>query len=145
MTGDSFGPMTGQLLTDFFRLPTAVYGTLNSPVHALNLTEVLEEIEFCHSGRKILAIDSALSEIHPKNTLCLSLGPIRPGLATGKELPAVGDFSITAVIGKSNTSDLYSANTATVYRLSLRAANVIGSAFGVNAMSNGKRADLMTL
>ncbi|MBO1910904.1 DUF1256 domain-containing protein, partial [Microvirga sp. 3-52] len=38
-TGDSFGPLTGSRLTEFQAFPFPVFGTLESPLHALNLEQ----------------------------------------------------------------------------------------------------------
>ena len=43
MPGDSFGPITGKLLIERFFVPTDVYGTCASPVHALNLAAEVEK------------------------------------------------------------------------------------------------------
>ena len=89
--GDSFGPITGKLLCERFFVPTDVYGTCDCPVHALNLTAELEKIRLIHPDRKIIAVDSAICASVRTGTLSAFPGSIRPGLAAGKDLGAVGD------------------------------------------------------
>ena len=127
--GDSFGPLTGQLLNDFYRIPTFVYGTLYSPLTALNLRSALRALKGRHPERKIIAVDSAVG---PRLSLSprYFFGSIKPGLAAGKELPEVGDFSVTATLGVNSVKSLASVKFAEVYGLSLRAAKALSLAFG---------------
>lgn len=51
--GDCLGPLVGSILTEnFFPLP--VYGTLSSPIHALNIDERLNEIYSNHPNASII-------------------------------------------------------------------------------------------
>ncbi len=135
--GDSFGPVTGKLLTENFRIPTKVYGTCDFPVHALNLVAEVEKIRLIHPGRKIIAVDSAICPGIKTGTLSAFPGGIRPGLATGKELGTVGDWSLTATVANRDKSELFSIGRGYVFTLSVKAALMIKAAF-----PNGKaRAD----
>ena len=128
--GDSFGPITGQILTDYFRVPTEIYGTVKSPVHALNLTQTVAKIRLLHSDRKIIAVDSAVCTRGRKGAVRAFPGPLRPGLATGKTLIPVGDFSITATVGTGPGSDLFSVDREYVMLLSCKASTLLRRAFG---------------
>ena len=127
--GDSFGPLTGQLLNDFYRIPSFVYGTLYSPITALNLRATLRAVKGRHPSRKIIAVDSAVGSRLSQSPRYF-FGSIKPGLAAGKELPLVGDFSVTATLGVNSVKSLASVKFAEVYGLSLRAAEAISLAFG---------------
>ena len=59
-TGDSLGPLIGTLLEEKSIHPFHVYGTLDHPIHALNLAEKLIEIK-----------DKTSSSIHHRNRCLL--------------------------------------------------------------------------
>ena len=44
-TGDALGPMTGSFLTQLVSFPFQVVGTLDNPLHALNLEETVAELK----------------------------------------------------------------------------------------------------
>jgi putative sporulation protein YyaC len=100
---DCYGPAVGYLLTDKYPLNAHVYGSLFSPVNALNLESTIRKINILHPHSKIIAIDSFVSK-SDKDQIKLVYGPITPGLASGKNLPSIGDLSIiasSAVFGKN--------------------------------------------
>lgn len=83
--GDALGPITGELLKKKFDVPAFVYGSLSTPVNALNLGKAAAFIASRHRGAKIVAIDGSVgSEI---GKITVSEGSLRPGLASGKVLP----------------------------------------------------------
>lgn len=57
--GDALGPITGTFLTE--NNVKNVYGTLQKPVDAINLTKVIEEIKSNYFKPYIIAVDSAVS------------------------------------------------------------------------------------
>lgn len=97
-TGDSLGPLVGTLLERACQdkgLPLPVVGTLASPLHAVNLSDRLSaEIHTSH----VLAIDACLGAINAIGNVALYKGGLRPGAGVGKELPKVGDFSLTGIV-----------------------------------------------
>lgn len=106
--GDCLGPLVGTLLREKF-FPLKVFGTLDSPIHALNLDKKITEILKTYPGYKILAIDACLGdsksigEIHARNE------PIHPGKGVGKSLRSVGDMSIIAIVDSSENIDLFTS------------------------------------
>ena len=126
VSGDSFGPITGQLLCDFFKVPTFVYGTVLSPVTALNLKRALDFIKIKHRGRKIIAVDSAVGQAS-RDKLRFFYGPLSPGKATGKSLPSLGDFSITATVNDSVTA-LFTTGLKDIYPLARSVAYAVNHA-----------------
>lgn len=62
VTGDCLGPYIGAQLSSHTFPMIHVYGTLSDPVHALNLTDTLQEIQNRHPGCLIIAIDSSLGQ-----------------------------------------------------------------------------------
>lgn len=102
-TGDALGPLTGsflqELAPDIVASPDfAVYGTLNSPVHATNLSEALDTIARVHRKPLIVAVDACLGKSESVGHVTVGLGPVRPGTGVNKVLPTVGDVHITGVV-----------------------------------------------
>ena len=95
---DSLGPLVGTML-ESFDMGLCVYGTLDSPVHALNLESVLDEINELYPNSNILAIDACVGE--EKGKVVCRVGSIRPGAGVDKELPSVGTYSIVCVTARS--------------------------------------------
>src|SRR3954447_21556300 len=59
-TGDSLGPLVGTLLEEKGMRSFYVYGTLDEPIHAVNLSEKLKEIHAKHDDPYIIGIDACL-------------------------------------------------------------------------------------
>ncbi|CDQ37864.1 MULTISPECIES: spore protease YyaC [Virgibacillus] len=100
-TGDSLGPLAGTLLAEKKPKHITVYGTLEEPVHATNLTEYIDYIETHHSNPFIIAVDACLGKHSSVGLLITGTGPIKPGAALNKPLPAIGDMHITGVVNVS--------------------------------------------
>lgn len=95
-TGDSLGPFVGTMLTEA-GVPN-VYGTLDHPVHALNLMKTLERIEEAHPDACIVGIDACLGKAKSVGSMELRDGALEPGTGIGKVLPSVGDYNIIGVV-----------------------------------------------
>lgn len=96
-TGDSLGPLIGTTLQERM-LPAPVYGTLENPVHAANLTEALESIESDQPGRPIVAVDACLGRAENVGFVSVKRGALRPGTGVNKRLPAVGHLHVVGVV-----------------------------------------------
>jgi len=94
--GDSLGPFVGTMLTEA-GVPN-VYGTIDHPVHALNLAETLEHIEEAHPDACIVGIDACLGKAKSVGSMSLRDGALEPGTGVGKVLPSVGDYNIVGVV-----------------------------------------------
>jgi putative sporulation protein YyaC len=92
-TGDSFAPYVGTLLED--KGYTNVIGTIDDPVHALNLEERIKEIP---KDKTVIAIDAALGRLTSVNTLKLNTGALYAGAGVGKDLSPVGDYHIHGIV-----------------------------------------------
>lgn len=97
-TGDALGPLVGSYLNKLNPKGIEIYGTLENPVHALNLKSTLEQINSTHDKPFILAVDAALGNKEYIGYIKLSPGSIKPGESVSKVLPAVGDVHITAIV-----------------------------------------------
>lgn len=115
-TGDSLGPLIGYKLQQFRRSRYFVYGTLEHPVHAKNLEATLDKIKKAHKRAFIVAIDASLGAGDHIGFISLKLGALKPGAGVSKELPAVGNVSITGIV---NISGLFDQLLLQTTRLSL--------------------------
>lgn len=97
-TGDSLGPLIGHKLKFINRNGVSIYGNLESPVHAKNLGETIKEINMTFNNPYIVAIDACLGSLHNVGKIVLDQKPIYPGSAVNKNLPPVGDLSITGIV-----------------------------------------------
>ncbi len=97
-TGDSLGPLTGSFLSESPLFPFTVIGTLESPLHALNLQQHIDETKLTNPSAFIVAIDACLGQVSSIGQLLFNSGPIHPGKAVGKDLPPVGDVSIKGIV-----------------------------------------------
>ena len=101
---DCFGPIVGHILCEKHNLNAYVYGTLASPINAVNLISSLEEIKQRHEKSKIICVDSFEPRNCTKDEIRFINGPIKPGLASGKNLPPVGDVSIISASAKTKSN-----------------------------------------
>lgn len=97
-TGDALGPLIGTRLKELGFTQAYIYGTLDEPVHATNLTTFIELIGSSHPRALIVAIDACLGRLDSVGHVTLALGPIKPGAGVNKSLPEVGDIAITGVV-----------------------------------------------
>jgi putative sporulation protein YyaC len=97
-TGDSFGPLIGYKLNSLRYSNVHVFGTLDTPVHAKNLDEVLEEIRLKINKPFIIAVDACLGKMESVGYVTVGSGPIKPGSGVKKELTPVGDMNITGIV-----------------------------------------------
>lgn len=104
--GDCLGPLVGTILTEnFFPLP--VYGTLASPIHALNISERLDEIYANHPNASIIGVDACLGDEDDIGEIRIRDYAIRPGKGVGKQLPEVGMASVIGIVDSSDSSELF--------------------------------------
>ncbi|MEW8957305.1 spore protease YyaC [Clostridium sp.] len=113
--GDCLGPLVGTLLKDkYFPLP--VYGTIDSPIHALNIDKKLNEIKALHPTSKVVGIDACLGDTSSIGEIQARDYPIHPGKGVGKTLPNVGDISIVGIVDSSENPEIFTSRSI---RLSL--------------------------
>lgn len=102
-TGDCLGPLVGDKLMDYSS-NFKVLGCLSSPVHALNLRQVIQSIYDDYSNPFIIAVDASLGDHSMVGAVTVSNCPIYPGKGVNKKLPAIGDVSITGIVNISGQS-----------------------------------------
>lgn len=96
-TGDCLGPLLGYKLRS---IPGNfhIFGDLDYPVHAKNLTATLAEIQKKYCDPFIIAVDASLGEATHVGYFTLSTGPLHPGAGVNKALPPVGHLCITGIV-----------------------------------------------
>lgn len=97
-TGDCLGPIVGMLLEE---KGYNVVGTLEDPMHAVNLEERSNKIKEDYPDHIVIAIDACLSSINDIGKIMIHAGPLFPGKAVKKVLPPVGDISIKGIVNVS--------------------------------------------
>lgn len=97
-TGDSLGPLIGTRLKRSHLEELHVYGTLDSPVHAVNLSETYKEIKHTFTNPFIIGIDACLGRYNNVGMISLGEGPVLPGAGVHKDLPPIGDIHLTGTV-----------------------------------------------
>jgi len=100
---DCLGPLVGTMLKEKF-LPLPVYGTIEEPIHALNIKQSLKEIYKYHSDESIIGIDSCVGKFDDIGYIKIIDEPICPGSSFKKDLPIVGKHSIIGITGNSQVA-----------------------------------------
>ena len=119
-TGDSLGPLIGYKLSEQMCHRVKILGTLDHPVHAMNLEQVMWGIEKNYTDHIIVAVDASVGDSEHIGYVTLGRGSIKPGLGVRKELMEVGDLFITGIVGSSRNQDpmmLHSVRLSVVMRL----------------------------
>lgn len=127
-TGDSLGPLTGSLLQQKRLQKLHVYGTLHEPLHALNLQDYLHEINETYENPFIIAVDAALGSTTSIGTIYAGCGPLQPGSALNKDLPAIGHAHLSATVNinsEMNYIVLQNTRLSIVYDLAASLARVL--------------------
>lgn len=97
-TGDSLGPLVGSRLLKYNFSDIHLYGTLDQPVHAMNLEETLRQIHETYYNPYIIGIDACLGQTASVGCIQVGNGPLKPGAGVKKELPDVGSIHITGIV-----------------------------------------------
>ncbi|MBE3572144.1 MAG: spore protease YyaC [Moorella humiferrea] len=127
-TGDCLGPLVGTHLLRMPDLPCAVYGTLDEPVHASNLTEKLAYIKANHANPIIIAVDACLGQAENVGAITLAPGALKPGAGVNKNLPEVGDIHFTGIVNVGGYMEyfvLQNTRLSIVMRMAQQIANAI--------------------
>ncbi|HIR06295.1 MAG TPA: spore protease YyaC [Candidatus Copromonas faecavium] len=119
-TGDSLGPLIGYKLKERGVKNARVMGTLDHPVHAMNLEACMERLAEKFPNALVVAVDASVGNVEHVGFVTLGRGSLKPGLGVKKELDAVGDIFITGIVGSSRSGDplmLQSIRLSIVMRL----------------------------
>lgn len=97
---DSLGPLTGTLLMKE-NIKADIYGTLDKPVHAMNINDYVKNLKK-KNYNSIIAVDACLSNKKNQGIIEVREGSITPGKGIGKFLPEIGDVSIIGIVDSSD-------------------------------------------
>ncbi|MBD2860709.1 MULTISPECIES: spore protease YyaC [Paenibacillus] len=97
-TGDSLGPLIGTQLRKYHYSGLHLFGTLDEPVHAMNLADTIAEIDRLYDSPFVVALDACLGQVSSVGCITVADGPVKPGAGVQKELPPVGDMHITGIV-----------------------------------------------
>jgi putative sporulation protein YyaC len=97
-TGDALGPLTGSALRKHQSPRFELFGTLEEPVHAVNLQETLENIQTRFRDPFVIGIDACLGSASSVGHVIAAPGPVKPGAGVHKKLPPVGDIHISGIV-----------------------------------------------
>lgn len=120
-TGDSLGPLVGNKLKLLVRNRIHVYGSLECPVHAKNLCEIIDEINYTFTNPYIIAIDACLGSLQNVGKIIVEEKPLSPGAALNKNLPKVGNLSITGVVNISGAFEFMVLQNTRLYTVMMLA------------------------
>ena len=115
ITGDCLGPYIGQQLLRYPLRGITVYGTLEQPIHALNLDKSIQYIQRKHPHALVIAIDASLGTKKHLGYVTIGNGSLSPGAGVSKTLSPVGDIYITGIV---NTAGFLEHLTLQTTRLS---------------------------
>ena len=132
-TGDCLGPIIGYKLSSILGDDIIVYGTLANPVHAVNLSDVIKQINDDYPESFVIAIDASLGKAHHIGYVTLGCGSIKPGIGVDKDLPAVGDIFITGIVNCSGIGAHTLLQTTRLHTV-MEMADFIS--YGINYISN---------
>ncbi|MCK9217929.1 MAG: spore protease YyaC [Firmicutes bacterium] len=102
--GDCLGPLTGTFLSKLHIL-TPIFGTLDNPIHAVNLSKNIIEAKIKYPYHTIIAIDACLGTKDNVGCIQIKKTPIYPGKGVGKKLPPVGDISIVGIVDSADRGE----------------------------------------
>ncbi|MBW7475640.1 spore protease YyaC [Paenibacillus oenotherae] len=97
-TGDALGPLVGTYLSKYRSPYFEIFGTLDEPVHAMNLDDTLIEINKQIRKPFVIGIDACLGQVSSVGCIQVGSGPVRPGAGVNKDLPPVGDIHMTGIV-----------------------------------------------
>ncbi|MDV5068679.1 spore protease YyaC [Bacillus sp. W1] len=106
-TGDALGPLVGTKLEQVGIKNFQVFGTLDDPVHALNLEEKIQNIQKDIPTSFIIAVDACLGKSQSIGSITTGMGPSKPGAAMNKKLPAVGDLHIHGIVNLNGFMEFF--------------------------------------
>jgi putative sporulation protein YyaC len=111
-TGDSFGPLVGTMLQEG-GWPNVI-GTLEKPCDAHAVEQAAQAI---HKDAIVIAIDACLGKPASVGRFIASEGPIQPGKAIGRRLPAIGHYSIAGVVNANGPKAYWMLQTTSLYHV----------------------------
>ncbi|OBZ08682.1 spore protease YyaC [Bacillus sp. FJAT-26390] len=121
-TGDSFGPLVGTMLQEG-GWPNVI-GTLEKPCDAHAVEQAAQAI---HKDAIVIAIDACLGKPGSVGRFIASEGPIEPGKAIGRRLPAIGHYSVAGVVNANGPKAYWMLQTTSLYHVLQMAKEIVSA------------------
>lgn len=137
-TGDALGPLVGSKLQKLYPEQMFVYGTLDDPVHAVNLEETILTIKKKHRSPFIIAIDACLGDLKSVGMITYAKGAVRPGAGVKKQLPEVGNYHLTGIVNVGGFMEYFVLQN-TRLSIVMKIADKIASSLYYCSVQLGKR------
>ncbi|SDX00253.1 spore protease YyaC [Paenibacillus sp. CF384] len=132
-TGDSLGPLVGTSLSKYRSPFFDLYGTLEEPVHAMNLDETLIDINKFVRKPFVIGIDACLGQAASVGCIQVGSGPVRPGAGVNKDLPPVGDIHITGIVNVGGFMEYFVLQNTRLH-LVMRMSDIIAHSLFLSIM-----------
>lgn len=126
-TGDSFGPLVGTMLQEY-GWPNVI-GSLEKPCDAHAVEHTVRTV---HKDAVVIAIDACLGKPSSVGRFIVTEGPLQPGKAIGRRLPAIGQYSIAGVVNANGPKAYWMLQTTSLFQviqMAREAADAIHSAW----------------
>lgn len=115
-----------------------VIGTLAKPCDA---HAVEREVQGLDKAAIIIAIDACLGKPASVGRFIAAEGPLQPGKAIGRRLPAVGQYSVAGVVNMNGPKAYWMLQTTSLYhviKMAKEAVDAIDSAWGRSLNKSAK-------
>lgn len=133
LIGDVLAPMVGTFLHEEGYID-GIYGTIEKPIHAVNLESQISVINDIHRDAFIIGIDSCLCEDEKEiGKIKFRDLPISPGKGVGKDLMEVGDCSLIGICDVSSYDFVLgtSVRLNTIWNMAKDITDIIEIVFGI--------------
>lgn len=126
VSGDSLGPLVGDILVKRNNIDAYVYGNTASPVHGVNYADYIEHIRQHHKKSFVIAVDACVGKDKDIGKIKLSMSGVTAGGALNKGLERVGDIGLLGIVagtdGGNNLNSLMNVERCFVDRMSKKIA-----------------------
>lgn len=133
-TGDSLGPLVGSKLHKINFAGFHLYGTLDEPIHAMNLNKTMTQINNQFANPFIIAIDACLGQLSNVGCIQVGTGPVKPGAGVNKDLPPVGNIHVTGIVNVGGFMEYFVLQN-TRLSLVMNMAEVIANSIYISLMN----------
>jgi putative sporulation protein YyaC len=143
-TGDSLGPLVGSRLHKYSYTDICLYGTLDQPVHAMNLSDTMTQLYTDYTDPFVVGIDACLGQTTSVGSVKIAGGPVKPGAGVNKDLPPVGHMHITGIVNVSGFMEYFVLQN-TRLSLVMNMAELIAKAIYLSLLDSGRLASFAGL
>jgi putative sporulation protein YyaC len=106
VSGDSLGPIVGDLLREKYKVRAFVYGGTMHPVNGITYQSYVDHIKNRHRNSLVVAVDACVGYKSEVGKIKCSLLGISAGGALNKQLERFGDVGILGVVALRQSDNL---------------------------------------